>query len=333
MIKVSLLFMGFLILIGTCSGVIPSNPGYSTMGDPKFGGVSPTLVPDSLVMGTGVWRDSSVSFRRVATWSMAHPFMGESSDIGWDQRAWQYCGDEPGQDIEEARTRGDEKSSISIEGVTEAEVLPPVLPDNSTLTMRLGDQDVILVALEENPSNGYFWNATVSEGLAIVNTTLIENPADAGGKGAGGLRVWSIRPLRVGNETFHAVYAREWEPTGGGLTYTLYVEVTGMRFSERENGETVRVTLGSQELIIVDLVENPSTGYSWGTFITQGLEVVNNSYLQDVGTEGLSGADGVREWTLKALILGNQSFSAVYRRPWDHQGVGASRYSLYILVE
>jgi inhibitor of cysteine peptidase len=331
---VSLIVLVSLLLIGGCSGVIPNNTWYPVTRNPTFGGGSPLWAPDPSVMGMGVWMESSGSYGRVATGSIANPFLVESSDIRWDQGAWQYCGDELDQNIAAARAQGDGEIVLSTEGIAEAEVTPPVLPDNSTISVRLWDQEVVLVALEEDPSNGYFWNATVSEGLAIVNTTIIETPPDEGGKGAGGLRVWSIRPLHVGNETFHAVYRREWEPPGGGLSYNLYVDVTGMRFSERENGETVRVPLGSQEPILIDLVENSSTGYSWETDITQGLEVVNNSYLQDHPANARwIGASGVREWTLKAIMQGNQSFSAVYRRPWDHQGVEVARYSLYILVE
>jgi len=83
----------------------------------------------------------------------------------------------------------------------------------------------VMVALNENPTTGYSWNATVSKGLTIVsdnyiapNTTLV---------GAGGYHEWILSPDTVGTYTFKAVYMRSWEgATATDETFGIVIQAT-----------------------------------------------------------------------------------------------------------
>lgn len=87
----------------------------------------------------------------------------------------------------------------------------------STLTLKLA----------ENPTTGYTWNLTVSNGLKVVNDTYV--PSDTTGTmvGSGGTHIWEIVAEQAGMQSVEAVYKRSWEPTTGTEpTYTLTIDVT-----------------------------------------------------------------------------------------------------------
>jgi inhibitor of cysteine peptidase len=120
------------------------------------------------------------------------------------------------------------------QGSTESTVTPTTAPaevynitaedDGKTITVAEGSR--IFVALEENPTTGYEWNATVSEGLSILSDDF--EPSDTSGQvvGAGGIRSWELVATETGTQEFSAVYKRPWEETTGdedsfAVTFTV----------------------------------------------------------------------------------------------------------------
>jgi inhibitor of cysteine peptidase len=77
------------------------------------------------------------------------------------------------------------------------------------------------VALKENPTTGYSWNVSLSDGLVIVNETTI-GPENDRIVGAGGVHVWTIKAVAPGNQSFSGVYRRSWEPPSD--TDTTYIK-------------------------------------------------------------------------------------------------------------
>ncbi|NLV27587.1 MAG: protease inhibitor I42 family protein [Methanomicrobiales archaeon] len=69
------------------------------------------------------------------------------------------------------------------------------------------------ISLKENPTTGYTWNVSVTDGLVIVDDTFI-GPDDKRVVGAGGTHVWRIKATDVGSQFFSGVYRRSWEPPG-----------------------------------------------------------------------------------------------------------------------
>lgn len=80
----------------------------------------------------------------------------------------------------------------------------------------------------------------------------------------------------------------------------------------------------------VSLKENPTTGYSWNVSVTTGLAIVNDSYTS--GETRLAGAGGEHSWILKGTETGNQTFTAVYRRPWETPSQDDITYVQHFLV-
>ncbi|MDK2974851.1 MAG: hypothetical protein PWP08_1222 [Methanofollis sp.] len=81
--------------------------------------------------------------------------------------------------------------------------------NGTTVDLKVGD--VVAIALEENPTTGYRWNATVSAGLTILNDTYAEDEHAAGMVGVGGTRTWLLRADTPGDLTFSAMSMRPWE--------------------------------------------------------------------------------------------------------------------------
>ena len=74
------------------------------------------------------------------------------------------------------------------------------------------------VRLQENPTTGYSWNMSVSDGLRISRDEYI--PSSAGGQmvGAGGVHSFSLVAVSKGEQTVTAEYRRPWV-TSGTITH------------------------------------------------------------------------------------------------------------------
>lgn len=95
--------------------------------------------------------------------------------------------------------------------------------NNSTVSVIQGAS--FMIELPENPTTGYQWNVTVTEGLTIANDEYVcDNPGIAG---AGGIHNWNITASGEGAHQFKAVYMRSWEPlTGSEEMFVLNVDVS-----------------------------------------------------------------------------------------------------------
>jgi predicted secreted protein/putative hemolysin len=82
------------------------------------------------------------------------------------------------------------------------------------------------VQLAENPTTGFMWNATVSNGLVIQSSDYTQDAASKGMTGAGGIRTWVIVAKDLGSQKFSATYLRSWEPVTGNETgYSVNINV------------------------------------------------------------------------------------------------------------
>ncbi len=83
----------------------------------------------------------------------------------------------------------------------------------------------VLVRLNENPTTGYRWNATVPNGISVISDTFV--PPNSALIGAGGYHEWLLEPQAVDTYTFRAVYFRPWEtPRADDTSYQLVILVT-----------------------------------------------------------------------------------------------------------
>ncbi|HEY3274454.1 MAG TPA: protease inhibitor I42 family protein [Methanocella sp.] len=94
--------------------------------------------------------------------------------------------------------------------------------NNKTVNVKAGE--TFTITLDENPSTGYSWNASVTSGLAIANSTYL--PPNTTLVGAPGLHQWRITANATGDQKFNATYKRPFEPVLGNETaFVLNVKV------------------------------------------------------------------------------------------------------------
>nr|WP_321498233.1 protease inhibitor I42 family protein [uncultured Methanolobus sp.] len=101
-------------------------------------------------------------------------------------------------------------------------------------------------------------------------------------------------------------------------------------FSENDSQSTVYAIIG--DLIIVELEENPTTGYSWNMTYSKGLEVQEDAYTQASANVSLVGAGGSHTWIFEVTDTGEQSISGIYVRPWEEVTGNEDSYELTIEV-
>lgn len=98
--------------------------------------------------------------------------------------------------------------------------------DGATVTIKKGE--ALRVTLPENPSTGYSWDLSLSDGLYLVNDQYVPDETGIRRVGAGGVHTWDIRATGIGSQQITAVYRRPWEVgVAPEKTFTLNVRVSG----------------------------------------------------------------------------------------------------------
>ncbi|WP_246589325.1 protease inhibitor I42 family protein [Methanofollis formosanus] len=115
-----------------------------------------------------------------------------------------------------------------------------------------------------------------------------------------------------------------WEAYRAAMTTPAFV------FNETADTTSVEVAAGS--IVQVDLRENPTTGYEWNATISDGLNLINDTYTVDSHPEGMVGVGGTRTWLLETAGEGEQTFSAIYKRPWENTTGTEENFTLVLNV-
>ena len=151
-----------------------------------------------------------------------------------------------------------------------------------------------------------------------------EEPENAGNETpTGSEQVSSVTPETPGitDETVNEANATQGDQT---------IE-TGQIITEAENGKSIRIKNG--EIFILQLRENPSTGYSWELNVSEGLNILSDGYTQDQAPEGQVGVPGTHSWTIEAVSLGSQQVNGIYKRPWENMTGTEENFTLALEVE
>ena len=92
--------------------------------------------------------------------------------------------------------------------------------NGKTFNMTRGQ--TVKIALDENPTTGYMWDTSVSDGIRISGDSYkITNP---GLMGSGGIHTWTLVLSKSGEQEFTAFYKRAWEPEAFA-TFTIHFNV------------------------------------------------------------------------------------------------------------
>ena len=81
--------------------------------------------------------------------------------------------------------------------------------NESTVAVKLNSR--FALELAENPSTGYAWNLTTTDGLRVVADEYL--PPGTAVVGAAGTHRWEIEAIAVGLQAIEGVYRRSWEGT------------------------------------------------------------------------------------------------------------------------
>jgi inhibitor of cysteine peptidase len=219
------------------------------------------------------------------------------------------------------------------------EGLPLYNESDNGATVAVKPGKTFVVALNENPSTGYIWNTTLTQGLQLVTEDFVQNPS-TGMAGAGGIHYWVIKGVNeMGPQSFTAIYARPFETVPPAETFMLNVLVEQVlppqdqvvaTYTEADNNSIKELI--DESLFAVELPENPTTGYQWNVTLTSGLKLVNESYTPGQAAPGMTGVGGTHTWIVQAVNMGGQTFNAYYARSFE-SGPPAETYKLSIVVK
>ncbi len=103
-----------------------------------------------------------------------------------------------------------------------------------------------------------------------------------------------------------------------------------MVYNESANNSTVTVFTGKE--FVIELRENPTTGYMWNATVTSGLTILNDTYTMDAAPGGMVGVGGTHSWILTGTEAGLQQFRATYMRPWENVTGSEEKFILNVNV-
>lgn len=85
--------------------------------------------------------------------------------------------------------------------------------------------ELITIRLEENPTTGYSWNMSFTDGLEVVKDEFISS-TETGLVGAGGVHEWIIKADNTGQYEVSGIYKRPWESiTGEEETFNFTLNI------------------------------------------------------------------------------------------------------------
>jgi inhibitor of cysteine peptidase len=102
-----------------------------------------------------------------------------------------------------------------------------------------------------------------------------------------------------------------------------------VRVTQSDAGGTV--TLPPGDALVVELPENPTTGYRWELAGPGALaDRVSSDF--DPPPPGLAGAAGVRRFTVHPPAAGSYQVELVLRRPWEQDAPPRERWAVTVVV-
>lgn len=96
--------------------------------------------------------------------------------------------------------------------------------NESTVVVKLNSR--FALELAENPSTGYAWNVTATDGLRVVSDEYVAPGSGTNTVGAAGTHRWEIEAIAEGLQQIDGVYRRSWEnTTSDENTFTVEIAV------------------------------------------------------------------------------------------------------------
>jgi len=93
-------------------------------------------------------------------------------------------------------------------------------------TVEVTQGSTVYVKLSENPTTGYQWQMTTTDGLTLINDGYQQDPGTEAMVGAGGIHTFEYKATGSGQQMINGIYKQSWEETTGSEnTFSLTLDV------------------------------------------------------------------------------------------------------------
>lgn len=102
--------------------------------------------------------------------------------------------------------------------------------------------------------------------------------------------------------------------------------------SDSDNGKTVELKKGAT--LIVQLVSNATTGYSWSALSSSSaLKLIKSDYKEQQEKAPIAGSPGLQSFEWKAEASGTVRLHLEYRKPWEKNVPAAKSFSITVQIQ
>lgn len=198
---------------------------------------------------------------------------------------------------------------------------------------------VVLVE-PDNPTTGYQWNFAVPLGVTQVSNAFTgPSPSASPLVGAGGVRTITFKVPQPGTYVVIGTYARPWESKQPAKTVRLSIYANPASqpaparvFTQKDSPGTFATDVGTT--FVVDLVENPSTAYTWTMHLGPGLTLLHDQVVTPgQASPAMVGVPGQHLWFIKVEKAGTTAVTGIYALPSEAATKNAADFSLTVIAK
>jgi inhibitor of cysteine peptidase len=157
--------------------------------------------------------------------------------------------------------------------------------------------------------------------------------------GAGGTRTFTFKVAQPGTYVVVGTYARPWESKQPAKTVRLSIYANpaswpapGTVFTEKDSPGSLGTDVGTT--FVVDLTDNPSTGYAWTMKLGPGLTLLHDQVVTPAqASPAMVGVPGQHLWFIKVEKAGTTAVTGIYARPADAATKNAADFSMTVVAK
>lgn len=218
------------------------------------------------------------------------------------------------------------------------------LDAGKTIYVRLGE--TLVVTLDGNITTGFNWEQASTENSLVTLTGEPEYQADTNLPGSPGKITLTFKAVSTGQQAFMLVYHQPFDKTTPPeKTFEVALVVTGENgelpptpqpstvakvLTEQDEGSIVDLQIGG--MLVVTLVGNPSTGYTWEAAPADVSILTLEGEPEFTADSSALGAAGKISLTFKAVAAGQQPLTLVYHRPFEKDTPPEKTISFTVVV-
>jgi|SRR5215213_5505064 len=105
--------------------------------------------------------------------------------------------------------------------------------------------------------------------------------------------------------------------------------MTEIKLTRNDNGKTLEAQVGGS--VVIELPENPTTGYVWTPDVKEGTGTayLSGSKYTPANESGIGGG-GVRTFTVNVQSSGSATIEMKLRRQWEPESAAIDRFNAVI---